>query len=178
MSENLSVRVTLSSTNDLSPALRKVMADIKKLEATAKSFNASFSNIGRAGLQSFDELSRAAKTATDNMRGMANVSRSAARNYTSDWSRANAQRLNDARRTYAALERLESGYLRQIERRAAVERRASSGRSHGGGTGGLPLLVSAPLQPVPPSQGLVLRPPSASAWRPRQQKSVPRCSAT
>ncbi|WP_409188483.1 phage tail tape measure protein [Bradyrhizobium sp. RDM4] len=138
MSENLSVRVTLSSTNDLSPALRKVMADIKKLEATAKSFNASFSNIGRAGLQSFDELSRAAKTATDNMRGMANVSRSAARNYTSDWSRANAQRLNDARRTYAALERLESGYLRQIERRAAVERRASSGRSHGGGTGGLP----------------------------------------
>ncbi|MGY2939593.1 TP901 family phage tail tape measure protein [Bradyrhizobium sp. GM6.1] len=138
MSENLSVRVTLSSTNDLSPALRKVIADIKKLESVAKSFNASFSNIGRAGLQSFDGLSRAAKSATDNMRGMANVSRSAARNYTSDWSKANAQRLNDARRTYAALERLESGYLRQIERRAAVERRAGSGRSHGSGGSRLP----------------------------------------
>lgn len=138
MSENLSVRVTLSSTNDLSPALRKVIADIKKLESVAKSFNASFSNIGRAGLQSFDGLSRAAKTATDNMRGMANVSRSAARNYTSDWSKANAQRLNDARRTYAALERLESGYLRQIERRAAVERRVGSARSYGG-SGRLPV---------------------------------------
>ncbi|MET4363465.1 TP901 family phage tail tape measure protein [Bradyrhizobium sp. LB8.2] len=138
MSENLDIRARLSAVNEMSPALRKVIADIKKLESAAKSFNASFSNIGRAGLQSFGGLSRAAKTATDHMRGMANVSRSAARNYTSDWSKANAQRLNDARRTYAALERLESGYLRQIERRAAVERRASSGRSYGGGGGRLP----------------------------------------
>lgn len=133
MSENLDVRARLTALNEMSPALLKVIADIKKLESAAKSFNASFSSVGRTGLQSFDGLSRATKAAADQLRGMANLSRSAARTYSTDWARANAQRLADSRRTYAALERLESGYQRQIERRATIERRAGSGRSYGGG---------------------------------------------
>lgn len=133
MSENLDIRARLTALNEMSPALLKVIADIKKLESVAKSFSASFSSVGRTGMQSFDGLSRATKAAADQLRGMANLSRSAARTYSIDWARANAQRLADSRRTYAELGRVESGYLRQIERRAAVERRAGSGRSYGGG---------------------------------------------
>jgi TP901 family phage tail tape measure protein len=133
MSENLDIRARLTALNEMSPALLNVIADIKKLESVAKSFNASFSSVGRTGMQSFDGLSRATKAAADQLRGMANLSRSAARTYSTDWARANAQRLADSRRTYAELGRLESAYLRQIERRAAVERRAGSGRSYGGG---------------------------------------------
>lgn len=139
MSENLDIRARLTGVDELSPVLRKVIADIKKLESTAKSFSASFSSIGRAGMQSFDGLSRSTKAATDQLRGMANLSRSAARGYSTDWAKASAQRVTDARRAYAVLERLESNYLRQIERRAAVERRAGSGRSYGSGGGRLPV---------------------------------------
>ncbi|MCK1410188.1 hypothetical protein [Bradyrhizobium sp. 76] len=138
MSENLDIRARLTGVDELSPVLRKVIADIKKLESTAKSFSASFSSVGRAGMQSFDGLSRSTKAATDQLRGMANLSRSAARGYSTDWAKASAQRVSDARRAYAVLERLESNYLRQIERRAEVERRAGSGRSYGGGGGRLP----------------------------------------
>lgn len=130
---DLNVRATLSATNEMSPALRKIIADIKKLESVAKNFGASFSSVGRAGMSAFDGVNRAAKAAVDQMRGTSNLARSTARNYAADWSKANAQRLNDARRTYAALERLEASYLRQIERRAAVERRAGTARSYGGG---------------------------------------------
>src|SRR3569623_915819 len=101
MSENLDIRARLTAVNEMSPALLKVLADIKKLESSAKSFNASFSSIGRTGMQSFDGISRATKAATDQLRGMANLSRSAARSYSTDWARANAQRLADSRRTYA-----------------------------------------------------------------------------
>lgn len=135
---NLDIRARLSGVDELSPVLRKVLGDLRKFEGVAQRVNTQLSAMGHAGMLSLDGFNRAAKAATDQVRGMTNLTRSAARDYSSAWNKANAQRLADSRRTYAALERLESGYQRQLERRAAVERRVGSGRSYGGGGGRLP----------------------------------------
>ncbi|MCP2209658.1 phage tail tape measure protein [Bradyrhizobium diazoefficiens] len=132
---NLDIRARLTGVNELSPVLKKVIADLQKFEGVAKRVNIQLGGMGRSGMGALDGFNRAAKAATDQMRGMTNLARSAARDYSSVWSKANAQSLADSRRTYAALERLESGYQRQLARRAAVERRASSGRSYVGGGG-------------------------------------------
>ncbi|MEY9594797.1 hypothetical protein ABIA06_007088 [Bradyrhizobium yuanmingense] len=131
---NLDIRARLTAVNELSPVLRRVLNDIQKFESVAKRVNIQLSGMGRAGMSAFDGFNRAAKAATDQMQGITNLARSAARNYAGDWNRANAQRLSDARRTYAALDRLEIGYQRQLARRAAVESRAGAvvrGRSGG-----------------------------------------------
>jgi hypothetical protein len=52
MSENLNVRATLSATNEMSPPIRKVIADIEKLKSVAKSVGASFSAAGPAPIAS------------------------------------------------------------------------------------------------------------------------------
>ncbi|RZN07595.1 phage tail tape measure protein [Bradyrhizobium genosp. SA-3] len=135
---NLDLRARLTGIDELSPVLKRVLGNLQKFEDTAKRVNIQLSGMGRYGMSSLDGFNRAAKAATDQVRGMANLSRSAARSYSTDWAKANAQRLSDARRTYSSLERLESNYQRQIERRAVVERRTSSGRSYGGGVGRLP----------------------------------------
>lgn len=131
---NLDIRTRLTAVNELSPVLRRVLNDIQKFEGVAKRVNVQLSGMGRAGMSALDGFNRSAKSATDQMRGMINLARSAARDYAADWNRANAQRLSDARRTYAALERLEVGYQRQLARRGAVESRAGTvdrGRSAG-----------------------------------------------
>ncbi|MFK4561883.1 TP901 family phage tail tape measure protein [Bradyrhizobium ottawaense] len=133
---NLDIRARLTGVNELSPVLKKVIADLQKFEGVAKGVNIQLGGMGRSGMSALDGFNRAAKAATDQMRGMTNLARSAARDYSSVWSKANAQSLADSRRTYAALERLESGYQRQLARRAAVERRASSNRSYYTGSGG------------------------------------------
>ncbi|MBR0993980.1 phage tail tape measure protein [Bradyrhizobium japonicum] len=125
MSDSINVRATLVATNEMSPAIRRVIADIEKLKAAAKSFSASFSNVGRAGMDSMAGFDRTIKAAAAQMRGLSNVSKSSARNYAADWDRATSKRLSDARRMYQSLERMEAGYQRQLERRMAAERRAS-----------------------------------------------------
>lgn len=135
---NLDIRTRLTAANELSPVLRRVLNDIQKFEGVARRVNAQLSGMGRGGTSALDGFNRAAKAATDQMRGMINLTRSAARDYAADCNRANAQRLNDARRTYATLERLEVGYHRQLARRAAVESRASAvDRGRSGGRGSL-----------------------------------------
>lgn len=136
---NLDIRARLTAVNELSPVLRRVLNDIQKFEGVAKRVNIQLSGMGRAGTSALDGFNRAAKAATDQMRGMTNLARSAARDYAADWNRANAQRLNDARRTYQALERLEVGYQRQLARRAVVEGRAGAvDRGRSAGRGSLP----------------------------------------
>ncbi|GEC14653.1 phage tail tape measure protein [Nitrobacter winogradskyi] len=137
MTENINVRSTLTAVNEASPVIRNVIADLKRLERVGKSFNASFANLGRAGIASLDGFSRAAKSAAAEMHGIANTARSASRSYSESWSRATEHRLNENRRMYAHLERLESTYRQQIERTAAAERRAVRGGAIGrGGIGG------------------------------------------
>lgn len=138
MSDNLDIRARLTGVDELSPVLKRVLGNLQKFEDIAKRVNFQLSGMGRTGMPALDGFNRSAKAAADQMRGMSNIARSAARSYSTDWAKANSQRLSDARRTYAALDRLESNYLRQIERSAAVERRARSGRSYGGGVGRLP----------------------------------------
>lgn len=125
MSDSINVRATLVATNEMSPAIRRVIADIEKLKAAAKSFRASFSNVGRAGMDSMAGFDRTIKAASAQMRGLSNVSKASARDYAADWDRATSKRLSDARRMYQSLERMEAGYQRQLERRMAAERRAS-----------------------------------------------------
>lgn len=133
MSENLDIRARLIGSDELSPVLKKFLSNLREVESVTRRFNASMASLGRIGQQSFDGVGRAAKAVSAQMQGLQNLSRSAARSYSADWGKASTQRLNDARRLYANLERLESSYQRQIERRAAAERRAGSGRSYGGG---------------------------------------------
>ncbi|XUJ32274.1 phage tail tape measure protein [Bradyrhizobium japonicum] len=125
MSENLNVRATLVATNEMSPAIRRVIADIEKLKSAAKGFSTSFANVGRAGMASMDGFDRTIKAAAAQMRGLSNVSKSSARDYAADWDRATSKRLSDARRMYQSLEKMEAGYQSQLERRMAAERRAS-----------------------------------------------------
>ncbi|MCA1498093.1 phage tail tape measure protein [Bradyrhizobium sp. NBAIM14] len=135
---NLDVRARLTAVNELSPVLRRVLNDIQKFEGVAKRVNVQLSGMGRAGMSAFDGFNRSAKAATDQLRGMTNLARSAARDYAADWSRANTQRLNEARRTHAALERLEVGHQRQLARRAALESRAGALDRGRPGRGSLP----------------------------------------
>ncbi|SCB30377.1 phage tail tape measure protein, TP901 family, core region [Bradyrhizobium yuanmingense] len=138
MSENLNVRAILTATNEMSPVLKSVLADLRKFEVAAKRISSAFTGVGDAGFKSMAGFDRTIRAASAQMKGMENLSRSVARTYAADWSRANTQRLNDARRTHAALERLEASYQRQLSRTAAAERRAGSGRSYGGSVGRLP----------------------------------------
>lgn len=159
MSENLDVRARLTAVNEMSPILRQVLADLKKFESVAKRIGDQFSSIGRVGTSSMDAFNRAANAATSQMRGLANVSRQASRDYISEWKRAADQRLNESRRMYAQLERMESTYLRQIERRAAAERRAeqSAGRGVSGrlGSGSVGRIPAPRLSTVAVGGGLI-----------------------
>lgn len=130
---NLDVRVKLTGDDQLSPVLRKFIANLKEAENISKRFNANLAGMGRAGQQSFAGVGRAAKAVAAQMQGLQNISRSAARDYAAEWKGANARRLSDARRMYSSLDRLEAGYQRQLARSAAAERRAGSGRLYGGG---------------------------------------------
>ncbi|GAA0029106.1 phage tail tape measure protein [Bradyrhizobium ottawaense] len=138
MSENLNVRAILTATNEMSPVLKSVLADFRKFEAAAKRISSAFTGVGDAGFKSMAGFDRTIRAASAQLKGMENLSRSVARTYAADWSRANTQRLNEARRTHAVLERLEASYQRQLSRTAAAERRAVSGRSYGGGRGRVP----------------------------------------
>ncbi|MBR1366350.1 phage tail tape measure protein [Bradyrhizobium ottawaense] len=138
MSDSINVRATLVATNEMSPAIRRVIADIEKLKAAAQSFSASFSTAGRAGMASMDGFDRTIKAAAAQMRGLSNVSKSSARSYADDWGRATSKRLSDARRMYQSLEKMEAGYQRQLERRMAAERRASIASASARGAGRLP----------------------------------------
>ncbi|MGY2902948.1 phage tail tape measure protein [Bradyrhizobium sp. URHC0002] len=130
---NLSVRAKISASNEASPAIRRVIADIEKLKAVSKSFGASFGNVGRTGMESMSGFSRTAQNAANQMQGLANTSKSAARSYADDWRRATEHRLSESRRMYASLERMESQYQRRLERQMVTERRASgAGRSGSG----------------------------------------------
>lgn len=138
MSENLNVRAILTATNEMSPVLKSVLADLRKFEVAAKRISSAFTGVGDAGLKSMAGFDRTTRAASAQLKGMENLSRSIARTSAADWSRANTQRLNEARRTHAVLERLEASYQRQLSRTAAAERRAVSGRSYGGGGGRVP----------------------------------------
>ncbi|MET4320338.1 phage tail tape measure protein [Bradyrhizobium sp. RT5a] len=136
---DINVRATLVATDQMSPAIRRVIADIEKLKAAARGFSASFANVGRAGMASMDGFDRTIKAAAAQLQGLSNVSKSSARNYAADWDRATSKRLSDARRMYQSLEKMEAGYQRQLERRMAAERRASlATASSSRGAGRLP----------------------------------------
>ena len=88
MSENLNVRATLSASNQMSPALRRVIADIEKLKSVARSLTASFNNAGRAGMETMAGFDRTIRATSAQMK---NLSRSAARNYSTDWTSSKRQ---------------------------------------------------------------------------------------
>jgi hypothetical protein len=138
MSEHLNVRTTLSASDHASPVIAKLLASVKELEKVAKRLNASFGDAGRTGMEAMAGFDRTVRAASAQLKGMENITRSAARNYSTDWTRANAKRLSDARHMYQTLERLEAGYHRQIERRIAAERLSSGAGRSAGSVGRLP----------------------------------------
>ncbi len=134
MSENLDIRARLIGSDELSPVLKKFLSNLREVESARRGAStpawpawvALASNRSTASAvrrRRFPLRCRACKTSAGPL----------ARSYSADWGKASTQRLNDARRLYANLERLESSYQRQIERRAAAERRAGPSRSYGGG---------------------------------------------
>lgn len=134
MSDSINVRATLVATNEMSPAIRRVIADIERLKAAAKSFSASFTTASRTGMASMDGFDRTIKAAAAQMQGLSNLSKSSARNYAADWDRANAQRLSDARRMHSELARLERRNVAiQIQNQRSI---AQAYRSPGARSGG------------------------------------------
>ncbi|MFC0243577.1 phage tail tape measure protein [Rhodopseudomonas telluris] len=123
--DNLQLRATLTATDDMSPVLERVLKNLRKIESAAKRFNTTFNNFGKSGVASMEGFDRTTKAATANMRDFAWTTRSFSRSYASDWRKATESRLNDARRLYNSLGRMEADYRQQLERTAAVERRAS-----------------------------------------------------
>lgn len=125
---NLNVRATISATNEASPAIRKVIADLEKLKSVAKSFSSAFSNVGKAAFQSLDGVTRASKSAADQMRGLANVSERTAASYRNAWAKADQSREKAASRMYAQLMHDERAYQSLVAKR-------SSGASPSRGSG-------------------------------------------
>lgn len=109
MSDNLSVVARLSAHDEASPVILGVLANVRKLEQSMKRFNA-LAGIGRAGTSAMASFSRVSQDAAANMRDLVNSSRTASRSYSTGWRRAADQRLSDARRMYASLERVEAQY--------------------------------------------------------------------
>lgn len=131
MSENLEVKATFTAHDSASPVVRSLLSNIKKLEASLKAFNSQFANLGRTGTASMAGLNRATETIVTRMNSVATAVRAASRAYSNDWRRATEQRLSDARSMYRQLDSLERSHHRQIERRAAAERRADNGQRYG-----------------------------------------------
>ncbi|MHC6154801.1 phage tail tape measure protein [Bradyrhizobium elkanii] len=129
---DLHLRSTLTAVDEASPVIRKLLANVTKLQNVVQRFNQSFAGVGNAGVNAMAGLDRTVRAVSAQMRGLENLNKSAARNFASDWTKANTQRMNDAARMYQRLERMEAGYQRQLERRAAVERRAGASRYSGG----------------------------------------------
>lgn len=133
--EHLSVRATFTATNELSPVLRQILGDIKRLQTEARKVNAAFAGMGNAGIRAMTGYDAATKAAVAQARGLGNTNSRVARDVSQNWRRANDQRLQDSRRLYTSLERMERDYHRQIERRVAAERRAERHASRGGSRG-------------------------------------------
>lgn len=140
MSETLDVRARFTAIDEMSPVVQKLVTNLKKFEAIAKSIHASFAGIGRAGVASMAQFDRVAQNAAAQMRGLGNANKATARGFADDWRKATEQRIRDARSMYQSLERMESQYQRQLDRRIAAERRTerSSGRLGFGSTGRIP----------------------------------------
>ena len=88
--------------------------------SAAKSFSASFGNVGRSGMGPMAAFDRTINAAAAQMQGLANVSRSTARSYAADWNRVNSQRLSEARAMYASLMREERQYQSLISKRGST----------------------------------------------------------
>ncbi|UQR64300.1 phage tail tape measure protein [Bradyrhizobium sp. C-145] len=130
MSETLSVSATLTATDGISPVVAGVMKNIEALRTKAKSLNNDFSKVGRSIARSMDGVTRANRSAADQMRGLSNVAERAAASYRSSWAKADQDREKSARRMYAAMMSEERQY------QALVAKRSSAGTSpaRGGGT--------------------------------------------
>lgn len=120
MSDTLNVRAILSAHDRASPIIAKLLANIKEIETVAKRFNASFAAMGNS--KTFASLSVQLKKASDE------VARSAD-SYKASWDRAYTERLSDARRMHAEINRLERQWFtrRQAEQRAVDRGYRSAG---------------------------------------------------
>jgi hypothetical protein len=86
----------------MSPAIRRIISDLKKMESVAKGFGASFSGVSKAAFSSLDGMTRASKSAADQMRGLSNVADRATRSYQSAWLKADQDRERSAGRMYVS----------------------------------------------------------------------------
>lgn len=129
MSENLHLQVTLSASESASPVLRGLMKNIDALRASARRFNAEFSSLGKTAFQSLDGVTRASKSAADQMRGLSNVAERTAASYRSAWAKADQDREKSASRMYTTLMREERQY------QALLAKRGSAGASPSRGSG-------------------------------------------
>src|SRR4051812_19552690 len=129
MSESMHLAVTLSATDGASPVLRGLLKNIDALRAAAKRFNSEFSSLGKTAFQSLDGVTRASKSAADQMRGLSNVAERAAASYRNAWVKADQDRERSAGRMYASLMRDERQY------QALIAKRGSTGAASPRGSG-------------------------------------------
>lgn len=143
MSENLDIRARLTATDEASPVISQLIANIKKLESAAKSFGTSFGNAGRVGMSVMTGFDRTAQNAAAQMRGLGNVADRAAASYRSVWSKADQDRGKSAHRMYASLMSEERQYQALLAKRSAGTAPRGSNASVGKIAGGTFLGVGA-----------------------------------
>lgn len=122
--ETIKVHTSLTAHDAASPAVKSFLGNIKKLDASLKTFNSQFANLGRTGAGSMVGMTRSTESLLASMKSAVNATKQSNQSITRDFKRANSERITDARRMFGQLEHLESNYRRQIERTAGVERRA------------------------------------------------------
>lgn len=145
---NLDIRARLTAVNELSPVLRKVLADLQKFEGVARRVNVELVGMGRAGTSAIDGFNRASKSAADQMRGLGNVAERVAASYRSAWSKADQDREKSTRQMYTGLMSAERRYQALVAKRSRASNMAGtsprgSGPSMGRIAGGTFLGVGA-----------------------------------
>lgn len=135
MSEHLQVSAHLSATEDASPVINGLLADIRKLESSIKRLNGRLAGMGQSGTSSMTSFNQAIKNAAAQMQGLANTSQTASQNYSNNLRVATQQRLKGSRHLYSELAQMERQHQSQVAAGRRAERAASRSSATSGNFG-------------------------------------------
>lgn len=123
MTDNIEVRANLTATDEASPVIKKLLANIKALERSARSFN-RMENMGSKMFSDLSGLTDKLKQEVD--RSIA-LNANSARQYSDIWRKAHRERLDSERSMHHAMRRFENN-TRSRQQIILPPRQSSNGR--------------------------------------------------
>ena len=122
MSENLHISTTLTARDEASPVIRKLLANIQRLERGVEKFNSAFGASADAGT-----AFRAWSKVTDRLNRSLKAPVRVANDYGRDWQRNHEARLRGEQRLHASVLRMDQiAFNRRMSHHAAITRQQSS----------------------------------------------------